>query len=110
MLVDALLAADPVLKMTERIHDPREFIKMDDTLLKQVEQYGLLHPHWESSEEAGPIAAAQKIITRLLSILQGLTSTIACLAGLLHSHTGNGAACHQALLVELHGPGVKQKP
>ena len=72
MLVDALLAADPVLKMTERIHDPREFVKMDDTLLKQVEQYGLLHPHWESSEEAGPIAAAQTIITRYLVGLEDL--------------------------------------
>ena len=64
MLVDALLAADPVLKMTERIHDPREFIKMDDTLLKQVENYSMLHPHWERSEDFGPISEAQKIITR----------------------------------------------
>lgn len=64
MLVDALLAADPVLKMTERIHDPREFIKMDDTLLKQVENYGMLHPHWEASEDFAPISEAQSIISR----------------------------------------------
>ena len=64
MLVDALLAADPVLKMTERIHDPREFVKMDDTLLKQVENYGMLHPGWESTEDHGPISEAQTIITR----------------------------------------------
>ena len=67
MLVDALLAADPVLKMTERIYDPREFIKMDDTLLKQVENYGMLHPGWESTEDHGPISEAQTIISRLVS-------------------------------------------
>lgn len=64
MLVDALLAAEPVLKMTERIHDPREFLQMDDTILKQVEHYGMLHPDFESSDEYAPVAAAQKIISR----------------------------------------------
>ena len=64
MLVDALLAADPVLKMTERIHDPREFVQMDDTILKQIEHYGMLHPGFESSDEYAPVAAAQKIISR----------------------------------------------
>lgn len=64
MLVDALIAADPVLKMTERIHDPREFIKMDDTLVKQIENYSLLHPHYEDSDDFAPITASQKIITR----------------------------------------------
>lgn len=64
MLVDALIAADPVLKMTERIHDPREFIKMDDTLVKQIENYSLLHPHYEDSDDSAPITASQKIITR----------------------------------------------
>ena len=64
MLVDALLAADPVLKMTERIHDPREFIKMDDTLLKQVEHYGMLHPDFENTDDFAPISAAQKVIAR----------------------------------------------
>lgn len=64
MLVDALLAADPVLKMTERIHDPREFVQMDDTILKQIEHYGMLHPDFESSDECAAVAAAQKIISR----------------------------------------------
>ena len=64
MLVDALLAAEPVLKMTERIHDPREFLQMDDTILKQVEHYGMLHPDFESSDEYAPVAAAQQIISR----------------------------------------------
>ena len=64
MLVDALITADPVLKMTERIHDPREFVQMDDTILKQIEHYGMLHPGFESSDEYAPVAAAQKIISR----------------------------------------------
>lgn len=64
MLVDALITADPVLKMTERIHDPREFVQMDDTILKQIEHYGMLHPGFEASEEYAPVAAAQKIISR----------------------------------------------
>ncbi|DBA81314.1 TPA: hypothetical protein ACH3X2_006924 [Trebouxia sp. C0005] len=65
MLVDALIAADPVLKMTERIHDPREFVKMDDTLLKQIENYSMLHPHFEDGDDHAPVVASQKIITRL---------------------------------------------
>lgn len=65
MLVDALITADPVLRMTERIHDPREFVQMDDTILKQIEHYGMLHPGFEASEEYAPVAAAQKIISRL---------------------------------------------
>ena len=64
MLVDALLAADPVLQMSERIHDPREFVQMDDTILKQIEHYGMLHPGFENSDEYAPVAAAQKIISR----------------------------------------------
>lgn len=64
MLVDALIAADPVLKMTERIHDPREFVKMDDTLLKQIENYSMLHPHFEDTDDYAPVTAAQKIIAR----------------------------------------------
>ena len=68
MLVDALIAADPVLKMTERIHDPRQFVQMDDTILKQIEHYGMLHPDFESSDEHAPVAAAQKIISRCVSI------------------------------------------
>ena len=64
MLVDALLAADPVINLTERIHDPREFVRMDDTILKQIEHYGMLHPGFESSDEYAPVAAAQKIISR----------------------------------------------
>ena len=69
MLVDALIAADPVLKMTERIHDPREFVKMDDTLLKQIENYSMLHPHFEDGDDHAPVIASQKIITRFRCLL-----------------------------------------
>ena len=68
-MVDALIAADPVLKMTERIHDPREFVKMDDTLLKQIENYSVLHPHFEDGDDHAPVIASQKIITRFCFLI-----------------------------------------
>ena len=36
MLVDALLAADPVLRISDRIWDARQFVRLDDSLLKVV--------------------------------------------------------------------------
>ena len=64
MLVDALLEADPVLKLTEKVWDPREFVRLDDTLLKQLENYELLHGSLDDSDEDKAITAAQKIILR----------------------------------------------
>lgn len=34
MIVDALIEAEPALKLTERTEDAREFVKLDDTVLK----------------------------------------------------------------------------
>jgi hypothetical protein len=34
MVVDAFLAADPVLKLAEKTEDSREFARLDDTLLR----------------------------------------------------------------------------
>ena len=34
MVVDALLAAEPVLKLAEKTEDSREFAKLDDTVLR----------------------------------------------------------------------------
>lgn len=42
MVVDAMLEADVELRISERIHDPDLFVTLDDTLLRQIEVYGLL--------------------------------------------------------------------
>ena len=39
MVVDVLRAANPVLKITEKIWDPRRFVQLDDSILKQIEFY-----------------------------------------------------------------------
>lgn len=95
MLVDALLAAEPVLKMTERIHDPREFLQMDDTILKQVEHYGMLHPEFESSDEYAPVAASQKIISRYAQEQQQQPDSRDLFCVCLHeySHTYDPPCC-----------------
>eukprot|EP00793_Prasinoderma_coloniale_P003184 PRCOL_00005819-RA len=38
MVTDALAAANPVLRITDKVSDPRDFWKLDDTVLKQIEQ------------------------------------------------------------------------
>lgn len=38
--MDALLEADKALRFSESIHDANEFVKLDDTLLKTIENYG----------------------------------------------------------------------
>jgi hypothetical protein len=38
MIVDALLKADPYLKIAERINDPRRFMHLDDSILLEVER------------------------------------------------------------------------
>lgn len=66
MVCDALLAADPVLGITDKAHDPREFVKLDDTILKQIEHYGTFTPGWQCSDvDDSHIVKAQNIIRRL---------------------------------------------
>ena len=38
MVADALAAANSVLKLTDQVFDPKEFWKLDDTVLRQIEQ------------------------------------------------------------------------
>lgn len=38
MIVDALLAADPVLKISERIDDPAKYLYLTDGILQEIEQ------------------------------------------------------------------------
>ena len=34
MIVDAMLAAEPTLRLAERTEDPREFVRLDDSIIK----------------------------------------------------------------------------
>ncbi|KAK9811442.1 hypothetical protein WJX72_003973 [[Myrmecia] bisecta] len=67
MVVDALLAADPLLKLSERIWDPRQFVKMDDTLLRSLENWDMTHPGFGlgQDDDERPILEAQAIIKRM---------------------------------------------
>jgi deoxynucleoside triphosphate triphosphohydrolase SAMHD1 len=38
MVVDALLAAEPVLKISERIYDPAKYLYLTDGILQEIEQ------------------------------------------------------------------------
>ncbi|GAB4815190.1 hypothetical protein N2152v2_002236 [Parachlorella kessleri] len=68
MMVDALLEADPVLRLTDKIWDVNQFVQLDDGVLELVENCtgGLLGPllHVEPEQERA-LAAAQAIIARL---------------------------------------------
>lgn len=44
MVVDALCEADPVLRITDKIHDAKSFIRLDDSLLKRIEFYEDFYP------------------------------------------------------------------
>lgn len=37
MILDALIAADPVLEISKSIDKPSEYLKMDDTILNRIE-------------------------------------------------------------------------
>eukprot|EP00891_Asterochloris_glomerata_P001740 jgi/Astpho2/1740/e_gw1.00032.48.1_t len=65
MLVDALLAADRVLHLSERITDPRKFVRLDDTLLRSIENYELFHGDLSDCDDDKAIHEAQAIIARL---------------------------------------------
>jgi len=69
MVVDALAAAEPVLRLGPRATSgPGAFLALDDTLLKQVEHWQALRPDWEQGAESADvaaIAAAQAILGRL---------------------------------------------
>lgn len=37
MIVDALLMAEPYLNIAERIHDPKRFMHLNDSILHEIE-------------------------------------------------------------------------
>jgi len=38
MVTDAFLEADPVLKISEKIYNPQEYLYLDDGILKEIAQ------------------------------------------------------------------------
>ena len=54
MVVDAMIEADPVFNFSAKATDPKEYVKLDDTILKQIE--------WGTDPALGK---AQEIIERL---------------------------------------------
>lgn len=66
MVCDALLAANPVLGITEMVDDPRQFVRLDDSILKQIEYYGVFRPAWQQTDQDDSyILEAQGILKRL---------------------------------------------
>lgn len=65
MVVDALLAAEPALKLADRAQSVDTFLTLDDTLLRQVETWGATRPGWQESEDAAAITRAQGLLSRL---------------------------------------------
>jgi len=66
MVVDALRAANPVLKILDKIWDAEEFVKLDDTILKQIEYYDRSNPWWRlGDEDDSHMLKAQSIIQRM---------------------------------------------
>jgi hypothetical protein len=69
MVVDALAAAEPVLRLGERATaGAASFLTLDDTLLKQVEHWQAMRPAWTEASTASECAAirdAQAILARL---------------------------------------------
>lgn len=67
MVVDILQAADPVLKITDKIWDPRQFIKLDDTVLRRIEYFDFeaLAKTGSDDVDESHILKAQGILQRL---------------------------------------------
>ena len=65
MVVDALLAAEPALRLAERALDVDSFLTLDDTVLRQIETWGATRPGWREVEGADAIVASQTLLGRL---------------------------------------------
>ncbi|CAL8464238.1 g3773 [Coccomyxa elongata] len=71
MIVDALLAAEPTLRLADKSEDPQEFVRLDDTIIKVIENWGYRGPgfgaHAMDADEEGDtsIKTSQGILQRL---------------------------------------------
>ena len=67
MVVDALLAAEPALRLAERAREVDTFVTLDDTLLRHVETWWSTRSRSSEDDDdvAAAIAESQKILRRL---------------------------------------------
>ncbi|KAG2442394.1 hypothetical protein HXX76_002480 [Chlamydomonas incerta] len=65
MAVDALVAAEPLLRITQRLRSAEDFISLDDTLLTTIEHYHQFHRGELEDDEEAALKAAQDIVRRL---------------------------------------------
>lgn len=66
MVVDALLEADQALKISEKIWDPEQFVRLDDGLLSLIENFDMLKGLVSVDEgDQAALRSAQAIIARL---------------------------------------------
>jgi len=68
MVVDALLEAEPALRLTEKIHNPEDFVRLDDGVLEFIENLDTNNNDGIFTIDEGvhsAIRASQKIIDRL---------------------------------------------
>ena len=69
MVVDALLAAEPALRLAERAREVETFVTLDDTVLRQVETWWSTRKRSNENDDdddvVNAIAESQKILRRL---------------------------------------------
>jgi HD superfamily phosphohydrolase len=67
MVVDALLEAEPALRICDKIDDPKDFVLLDDGILDLIENFDVLGPLLNNVDEGhhSRIKSAQAIISRL---------------------------------------------
>ncbi|GIL86833.1 hypothetical protein Vretifemale_15033 [Volvox reticuliferus] len=62
MAVDALVAAEPLLRITERLDEPGDFISLDDSLLRTIETYEKNYRSKLNDVEEKALTKAQEIV------------------------------------------------
>eukprot|EP00884_Botryococcus_braunii_P015571 jgi/Botrbrau1/2698/Bobra.0203s0041.1 len=66
MIAEALVAAEPALRLQDMLHDVDLFLSLDDTVLKDIEFYGIKRPRLQINEDAeNALKKAQGIVQRL---------------------------------------------
>jgi HD superfamily phosphohydrolase len=67
MVVDALLEAEPALRLCDKIHHAKDFVLLDDGILDFIENFDVLGPLLNNVDEGhhARIKSAQAIISRL---------------------------------------------
>ncbi|GFR40506.1 hypothetical protein Agub_g1075, partial [Astrephomene gubernaculifera] len=65
MAVDALVAAEPLLRIRERLQSPQDYLSLDDSVLSTIEHYRINYRRPLDDAEERALTAAQGIVRRL---------------------------------------------